>query len=76
MKISKRTMLSGCFVAVLLTMQGCANMSDRDTRMVTGAAIGTAAGAIIDRGGAGGVLAGAAIGTASGWLYDHYKKHD
>ena len=59
-------------------LAGCANMSDsqKDTtkRTATGAAIGIAAGAIIDDGGLGGVAAGAAIGAASGWLYDRHKK--
>lgn len=57
---------------------GCANMSEseKDTtkRTMTGAAVGIAAGAIIDDGGLGGVAAGAAVGAASGWLYDKHKK--
>jgi len=74
-----RHVVVGAFLIGLLA--GCANMSEseKDTtkRTATGAAIGIAAGAIIDDGGLGGVAAGAAIGAASGWLYDrHEKKQD
>ena len=71
-----RRVVVATFLVGLLA--GCASMSEseQDTtkRTATGAAIGIAAGAIIDDGGLGGVAAGAVVGAASGWLYDRHKK--
>jgi len=71
-----RHVIVGTFLMGLLA--GCASMSEseQDTtkRTLTGAAVGIAAGAIIDDGGLGGVAAGAAVGAATGWLYDRHKK--
>lgn len=67
-------------VAALLLgfLAGCANMteSQKDTtkRSMTGAAIGAAAGALIDSKHGEGALVGAAVGAASGWLYDRHEK--
>lgn len=59
-------------------LAGCANMTDaqQDTakRSLTGAAIGAAAGALIDSKHGEGALVGAAVGAASGWLYDRHEK--
>ena len=57
---------------------GCANMSDTQKRTLSGAAIGTAAGAAIGEMATGQPVTGAAIGAAGGaaggYLYDRHKK--
>ncbi len=59
-------------------LAGCANMSDTEQRTLSGAAIGTAGGALIGGMASGTPLTGAAIGAAagaaSGYLYDRHKK--
>jgi uncharacterized membrane protein len=74
MKKSKRV-LAACLAGGLV---GCANMSSTEQRSLSGAAIGTAAGALIGELATGQPLHGAAIGAAAGalggWLYDHHEK--
>jgi uncharacterized membrane protein len=74
MNISKR-ILALCLAGGLA---GCANMSSTEQRSLSGAAIGTAAGALVGELATGQPLHGAAIGAAAGalggWLYDHHEK--
>ncbi len=66
------------FLCTLVLLTGCANMSNRDQRVLSGAAIGTgvgaAAGAIGGNVGLGAAL-GAAGGAAAGLLVDEQKKN-
>lgn len=68
-----------CAVVLISTMAlpACSNMNNRDQRMLSGAAIGTGAGAIIGAATGGSVLTGAAIGaaagTAGGYIYDRNR---
>ena len=59
-------------------LMGCSNMSTTEQRSLSGAAIGTAGGALIaglTGGNAGkGALIGAAAGAAGGFLYDKHEK--
>jgi uncharacterized membrane protein len=59
-------------------LAGCANMSSTEQRTLSGAAIGTAGGALIGGVASGKPLTGAAIGAAAGaiggWLYDRHEK--
>lgn len=59
-------------------LTGCANMSSGEQRSLSGAAIGTAAGALVGELATGQPLHGAAIGAAAGalggWLYDRHEK--
>lgn len=65
----------GCLAGAI---SGCANMSSGEQRTLSGAAIGTAAGALIGELATGQPLHGAAIGAAAGaaggWLYDRHEK--
>lgn len=76
MKTSK-LVLAFCLVGGLA---GCANMSSTEQRTLSGAAIGTAGGALIGGLASGRPLTGAAIGavagTVGGWLYDRHKKSE
>ena len=60
---------------LLLTMTACSNMSNRNQRMVSGAAIGTGVGAAAGAVTGGcitcGAVIGAGVGTAAGALYDN-----
>ena len=77
LKTSRIALAMVCLVGLLT---GCANMSSGEQRTLSGAAIGTAAGAVI------GTLAtgqprtdaaiGAAAGAAGGWLYDRHEKNE
>jgi len=71
-----RKMLLACCLVAGLT--GCANMSSGEQRTLSGAAIGTAAGALVGGLATGRPLRGAAIGAAAGaaggWLYDRHEK--
>lgn len=66
-----------CGLSLILTATlgsaGCANMSDSQRRVTTGAGIGAATGAVI-RGDTRGVATGAAIGAAGGWIYDRNQR--
>jgi uncharacterized membrane protein len=59
-------------------LEGCANMSSGEQRTLSGAAIGTAAGALIGGLATGRPLRGAAIGAAAGaaggGLYDRHEQ--
>ncbi|WP_237066148.1 YMGG-like glycine zipper-containing protein [Microbulbifer guangxiensis] len=69
--------IQNCGLAAILTAGlasvGCANMSDSQRRVTTGAGIGAASGALI-RGDTRGVATGAAIGAAGGWIYDRNQR--
>jgi len=73
-----RKLVLACCLAVGLA--GCANMSSTEQRTLSGAAIGTAGGALIGELARGRPLTGAAIGavagTVGGWLYDRHKKSE
>ncbi len=80
-KSHRKTLVALAFTTLL---SGCASMSDsqKDTsrRTLSGAAIGTAAGAAVGELATGQPLGGAAIGAAAGaaggWLYDRHKKKE
>jgi osmotically inducible lipoprotein OsmB len=61
-------------------LAGCANMSSGEQRTLSGAAIGTAAGALVGGLATGRPMTGAAIGAATGaaggWLYDRHERED
>jgi len=59
-------------LSATLAITGCAGMSDIQQRTLSGAAIGTAAGALV--GGKNSALIGAGIGAAGGYIYDRHKK--
>lgn len=67
-------------LCVLGGLAGCANMSSSEQRTLSGAAIGTAAGALVGELATGQPLHGAAIGAAAGavggWLYDRHEKSE
>lgn len=64
--------------ALLSSLAGCANMSSGEQRSLSGAAIGTAAGALIGALATGqplhGAALGAAAGAAGGWLYNRHEE--
>jgi osmotically inducible lipoprotein OsmB len=74
---AKRVAAGLCVVGVLT---GCANMSSSEQRTLSGATIGTAAGALIGELATGqplhGAVLGAAAGAAGGWLYDRHEKSE
>jgi osmotically inducible lipoprotein OsmB len=74
---AKRVAAGLCVVGVLA---GCANMDSSQQRTLSGAAIGTAAGALIGELATGqplhGAVLGAAAGAAGGWLYDRHEKSE
>jgi osmotically inducible lipoprotein OsmB len=61
-------------------LAGCANMSSGEQRTLSGAAIGTAAGALVGGLATGRPMTGAAIGAAAGaaggWLYDRHERSE
>ena len=72
---TRKLVLACCLVG---SLAGCSNMSTTEKRTTTGAAIGTASGALIAGLTKGnpwtGALIGAAAGTAGGYLYDKHEK--
>ena len=72
---TRNLVLACCLVSGL---SGCANMSSGEQRTLSGAAIGTAAGALIGELATGQPLHGAAIGAAAGaaggWLYNRHEE--
>ena len=72
---TRNLVLACCLVSGLT---GCANMSSGEQRTLSGAAIGTAAGALIGELATGQPLHGAAIGAAAGaaggWLYNRHEE--
>ena len=73
-----RNLLVTCCLVGGLT--GCADMSSGEQRTLSGAAIGTAAGALVGELATGQPLHGAAIGAAAGaaggYLYDRHEKSE
>jgi uncharacterized protein YcfJ len=68
-------------VCLLAGLTGCSNMSTTEQRTLSGAAIGTAGGALIGslnngRAAGRGALIGAAAGALGGWLYDKHEKSE
>jgi hypothetical protein len=65
-------------VALVSSLAGCANMSSGEQRSLSGAAIGTAAGALVGALATGqplhGAALGAAAGAAGGWLYNRHEE--
>jgi len=65
-------------IFVLCGLSGCADMSSGEQRSLSGAAIGTAAGALIGELATGqplhGAVLGAAAGAAGGWLYNRHEQ--
>ena len=78
--IMKRSRMAFAMVCLVGLLTGCANMSSGEQRTLSGAAIGTAAGAVIGTLATGqprtGAAIGAAAGAAGGWLYDRHKKKE
>ena len=74
--MNRRNLVLACCLIGGVT--GCANMSSGEQRTLSGAAIGTAAGALIGELATGqplhGAVIGAAAGAAGGWLYDRHEK--
>ena len=74
--MNTRNLVLACCLVSGLT--GCANMSSGEQRTLSGAAIGTAAGALIGELATGQPLHGAAIGAAAGaaggWLYNRHEE--
>ena len=72
---TRNLVLACCLVSGLT---GCANMSSGEQRTLSGAAIGTAAGALVGQLATGRPLAGAAFGAAAGaaggWLYNRHEE--
>ncbi len=73
-----RTFTLPIALAALLTLSGCAGMSDTQRRTATGAGVGAAGGALIGSFSANagrGALIGAGVGALGGYLYDQDQKH-
>ena len=74
-RTGRMTIAALCLAGLL---SGCANMSSGEQRTLSGAAIGTAAGAAVGALATGQPLHGAAIGAAAGaiggWLYNHHEE--
>jgi uncharacterized membrane protein len=72
---TRNLVLACCLVSGLT---GCANMSSGEQRTLSGAAIGTAGGALVGQLATGRPMAGAAIGAAAGaaggWLYNRHEE--
>ncbi|MFT4171390.1 MAG: glycine zipper 2TM domain-containing protein [Rhodocyclaceae bacterium] len=70
-----RTSLAAALgLSLIMGLGACANMTPRERDTAVGAAIGGAAGAIIDDGGAVGTLGGAAVGGVIGNQVGKNKK--
>jgi osmotically inducible lipoprotein OsmB len=65
-------------IIVVSSLAGCADMSSGEQRTLSGAGIGTAAGALIGGLATGqplhGAVLGAAAGAAGGWLYNRHEQ--
>ena len=74
-RLGRMTLAALCLAGLL---SGCANMSSGEQRTLSGAAIGTAAGAAVGALATGQPLHGAAIGAAAGaiggWLYNRHEE--
>jgi hypothetical protein len=77
-EIDMKRSATAIFLCTLVALAGCANMTEREQRTLSGAAIGTgvgaAAGAIGGNLGLGAAI-GAAAGAAGGLLVDEQKKN-
>ena len=66
MKTIQRNMISTVVVVAMVSLTGCAGMSQQDKNTAIGAGIGGAAGAVITGGGVLGTVGGAAVGGIIG----------
>ena len=68
---------NGLLLVCLLSLGACSNLTAKEQRVLTGAAIGTTVGAIstVAMGGcvACGAAIGGAVGAGSGYLYDYVQ---
>ena len=71
----KRKLIACGALAAVISLAGCANMTDTQRRTGTGAAIGAAAAGALT-GEWGWAAVGAAAGAAGGYLYDQHKKSE
>jgi uncharacterized membrane protein len=72
-----RTLTLPIALAAVLTLSGCAGMSDTGRRTATGAGVGAAGGALIGSFSANagaGALIGAGVGALGGYIYDQNQK--
>jgi uncharacterized protein YcfJ len=75
--IKMRTLAFPIALTAVLTLSGCAGMSDTERRTVEGGAIGAAGGALIGSFSANagkGALIGAGVGALGGYLFDQNEK--
>jgi hypothetical protein len=70
-----RNFIVSCALVSVMTLAGCAGMSDTQQRTTTGAVIGGATAGILS-GDWGWAAAGAAAGAAGGYLYDKSRKNE
>ncbi|MEB0135712.1 glycine zipper 2TM domain-containing protein [Actimicrobium sp. CCC2.4] len=64
--ITKKLIALSCASAILISLGGCAGMSNRDKNTAAGAGIGGVAGAVLTGGSAIGTVGGAAVGGVIG----------
>lgn len=66
-------------LAAAAGLGGCSNMNDTQQRLLSGAALGTAGGAVIGAATGGSILVGGvvggALGAAGGYVVDQVEKH-
>jgi len=66
-------------ISVIFLVNGCANMSNKEERVLLGAGVGAASGAAMTAIAGGhaavGALGGAALGAGVGYLVDKSKQH-
>jgi uncharacterized membrane protein len=76
--ITATTLRLSLALGVCLSLAGCTNMTPGQQSTMSGAAIGTAAGALIGELATGqplhGMAIGAAAGAAGGWLYNRHQQ--
>jgi osmotically inducible lipoprotein OsmB len=66
LRTSREFALTAAAMAILLTLGGCAGMSQQDKRTAAGAGIGAIGGAVLTGGSAVGTVGGAAVGGIIG----------
>ncbi len=66
MTSTKKLIALACASAILISLGGCAGMSNRDKNTAAGAGIGGVAGAVLTGGSAIGTVGGAAVGGVIG----------
>jgi uncharacterized membrane protein len=72
-----RTVIASALISATVALSGCADMSDSQRRVATGAGVGAATGALIGSFSADagkGALIGAGVGALGGYVYDQSKK--